>query len=441
MIGVVVSRADSASEHVGEHLLDLVDWTTATDDERPDGEGGGTVYRRPGFELREFDDRHLDLAGVAAVFDDPELVVFASRHAGETGPLLTAHFTGNFGSADLGGDPNTLPRAAPNAQKQVLAALEAHAPDGYETGLEGTHHGPTTVGAPSLFVEVGSDEEQWADPDGARAVARAILDLEGVAPDGDRHLVGFGSGHYVPRPTRIVRETDWAFGHVATDWALAELGDPADHRDVLDQAFRQSAAEYAVVVDDHPDLVAVVEDLGYRVVGETWVRETDGVPLSLVEVLEGDLSTVDDGLRFGRPARGYRGEYVVSSLPDDLLEEAHGIDADAMLAAVAETALAFETHEAGNRVGGMAAFPDPTARDDLVDRLVAVLAEKYDAVERHAGQVVAHETAFDPEKAATLGIPEGPAFGKLARGEAVTVRGETIDPETVSTERTLTFEG
>jgi len=26
MLAIVVSRADSASEHVGEHLLDLADW-------------------------------------------------------------------------------------------------------------------------------------------------------------------------------------------------------------------------------------------------------------------------------------------------------------------------------------------------------------------------------------------------------------------------------
>jgi D-aminoacyl-tRNA deacylase len=53
--------------------------------------------------------------------------------------------------------------------------------------------------------------------------------------------------------------------------------------------------------------------------------------------------------------------------------------------------------------------------------------------------VVARETAFDPDLAATLGVPEGPAFGRLADGKSVEVDGETIAPETVSRERTDRF--
>jgi hypothetical protein len=53
-----------------------------------------------------------------------------------------------------------------------VSALEEHAPEGYETGIECTHHGPSAVGVPSLFVEVGSDEPQWKDETAARAVAR-----------------------------------------------------------------------------------------------------------------------------------------------------------------------------------------------------------------------------------------------------------------------------
>src|SRR6056297_2219923 len=180
MLGIVVSRADSASEHVGDHLLDLADWSLETDETRADADGGGTVYRTDGIELREFDDLHLHLDGVGSVFDaDLELLVFASRHSGETGPLLTAHHTGNFGPADHGGEPNALARACPNAHDAVLDALREHAPEGYEVGMECTHHGPSTVGVPSMFVEVGSAEPQWEDETACRAVAEAILDLRG----------------------------------------------------------------------------------------------------------------------------------------------------------------------------------------------------------------------------------------------------------------------
>jgi D-aminoacyl-tRNA deacylase len=190
VIGIACSRADSAATHVCEHLLDQRSWASETDDERPAAEGGGTVHRHEDFALRTFEELHLRLETVADAFEtDPAFVVFPSRHSGETGPLLTAHFTGNFGPADHGGDPNALARACPNAHSRVLAALDEAAPPDYAVGTECTHHGPSAVGAPAMFVEVGSDREQWADPAAAAAVARAILSMDGVDPDrgpGDR---------------------------------------------------------------------------------------------------------------------------------------------------------------------------------------------------------------------------------------------------------------
>jgi D-aminoacyl-tRNA deacylase len=447
MLAIVVSRADTASAHIGEHLLELVDWTEREDESRPDGEGGGTVYRTDGAELREFDALHLELADAAAAFDDPDLLVFASRHAGDTGPLLTAHHTGNLGPAEYGGADRSLARACPHAHRRALAALDDHAPEDYDVGMECTHHGPTSVGVPSMFVEVGSAEEQWQDPAAAHAVASAILDLEGVAPDAPpedgtrRHLVGLGGGHYAPRFERVIRETDWAVGHVAADWGLDELGDPRENRAVVDALFTESAASRALFEGDHPDLEAAIADLGYDVVGETWVRETVGVDLSLVERLEAALGTVDAGLRLGEPATDCEGdcEFHVVSLPDELLAEAQGIDAEAAREAVERHAIAFETDQNGTRAAGRAAVLDRESYDRLVDGLAAALQERYDVVEREGDAVHVSERAFDPEKAHTLGVPEGPKFGRLSAGEPVDVDGETIPPEAVRVERDRTF--
>jgi D-aminoacyl-tRNA deacylase len=441
VIAVVVSRADSASTHVGEHLLDLADWEVHDDPTRPDADGGGRVHRTDGFELRPFDALHLEIEGAADAFDDPDLLVFASRHSGETGPLLTAHFTGNFGPAEFGGEDARLARACPNALARLLEAFDDHVPAGYEVGMECTHHGPSAVGVPSMFVELGSGEDQWNDPGAARAVARSILDLRGVGPHRDRQLVGFGGGHYVPRFSRIVRETDWAVGHVAADWSLEAMGNPVDERDTLRQAFEASRAEHAVLDGNYPDLRATVEDLGYRVVSETWVRETDGVPLSLVEACEQALCPVDDGLRFGNPAEDPEvgNDFVVVSLPDELLAEAATIDADRTSEIANRHLVAYETRENGTRVAGRAAVADEATRENLVDDLVTLLAERYDAVEREGGAVVVRETAFDPSKAAELGVPEGPEFGRLADGEPVTVDGETVEPSAVHSERTKRF--
>jgi len=454
MLAIVVSRADSASEHIGDHLLDLVDWSERHDESRPDGAGGGTVYRRAGMELRIFDPIHLDLDGVADAFGtvesgperDPDLLVFASRHAGETGPLLTAHHTGNFGPAEFGGADGALARACPNAQRAVFEALDEHVPEGYDVGMECTHHGPSDVGVPSMFVEVGSDEPQWGDPAAAGAVAQAILTLDGVdadAPrenDARRHLVGFGGGHYVPRFERVVRETDWAIGHVGADWALDAMGDPREHHDVIEQAFEESAAEYALLEAERPALREAIEELGYRVVDETWVRETSEVPLGLVVRAEKAIASIDDGLRFGDRARGYDGEFVVESLGAELLARASGIDRDATRETVAETALAFDTEQNGTEVVGPFAVAESGDRDTIVDGLADVLAQSYDTVAREGDVVVARETAFDPSLARERGVPEGPNFGRLSAGQSVEVDGEVVEPAAVTRERRDEFQ-
>jgi len=440
VIGIVVSRADAASEHIGDWLLELEPWTESVDEDRPDERGGGTVYWTDGFELRTFEEWHLHLEGVAGAFDDPDLLLFASRHSGETGPLLTAHFTGNFGPAEFGGEDRSLARACPGALDRVLAALEDHAPDGYEVGAECTHHGPSQVGAPSMFVEVGSDRPQWEDPAAARAVARAMLELRGAEPDSDRTIVGFGGGHYVPRYARILRETPWAVGHVGADWALEAMGDPAENREVLAEAFERSDATRAVIDGERPALESVLEDLGYRVVSETWVREVGSRPLDLVGAVEERLGSVEEGVRFGSVVPEDPEGFVVRAFPGALLSEAQGIDAAAAMDAVADDAVAFETTEGATRAAGSVALDDEGAMDRLVEDLAGILRDTYDEVTVEDDAVTVIETAFDPSLATDLGVPEGPAFGELSAGRSVEVDGDTVDPADVHVERTHRFE-
>jgi D-aminoacyl-tRNA deacylase len=311
-------------------------------------------------------------------------------------------------------------------------------------------------------VEVGSGPDQWADPDAARAVARAILDLRGVAPDrqpegatgderadGDagpaadadrRHLVGVGGGHYAPRFERVLRETDWAVGHVAADWGLEAVDGSGDLPGVLGEALAESRAAYALVEGDRPGVREAVEAAGGRVVSETWVRETDGLPLPFVRTVESAVAGVEAGLRFGEPAAGYGGGFVVVDLPGEILDEARGIDREATLALFRERTLAFVTDQDGSRPTGPAVLRAAGAYRSLVDGLLDVLRERYDTVEREGGAggdgaVLVRETAFDPEKARTLGVPEGPAFGRLADGQPVEVDGNSIPPEAVREER------
>ena len=484
MLAIVVSSADEASEHIGEHLLSSAPWESRQDGARPDGAGGSEYHVLPAgatpgvgaedtargaerVELRTFEELHLHLDGVAEAFgnagaggdaesegdeETPALLAFASRHSGETGPLLTAHFTGNLGPAEYGGEPNAVAASAPGALSRVVSALDEYAPAEYEVGIECTHHGPSRVGCPSLFVEVGSDEPQWRDPEAARAAARSILALRGVDPASDRTVVGLGGGHYAPRFERVLRETAWDVGHVGADWGLDDVdAGSAEGRAVLRALFERSGAERAMVDGDgQDDLRAAVADLGYEVVRESWLRAVDDRPLSVVERVENSLGRVADGVALGGRVTE---AFTVVDLPGDLVSEARGIDPGATWDAVERVAVAFRTVEGGSRVGERAALPldggdgDGTGGpgtasetyDAVVDALADVLREKYETVERRAGVVAATRSAFDPAAAREAGVPEGPAFGRLANGEAVEVDGERVTPAEVQREEHREF--
>ena len=73
---------------------------------------------------------------------------------------------------------------------------------------------------PTLFVEIGSDENEWTRKRPGKVIAASILDLlnsyhcEGDMPKDIPVIVGIGGGHYAPRFTDIVLEKKVAFGHM-----------------------------------------------------------------------------------------------------------------------------------------------------------------------------------------------------------------------------------
>ncbi|MCG7854406.1 MAG: D-tyrosyl-tRNA(Tyr) deacylase, partial [Methanoregulaceae archaeon] len=143
---------------------------------------------------------------------DADLILFLSRHSSINPiPVLTVHVTGNTGPAELGGMPSSLASAAPEWMHVILCHLSSHAPAGYRVSYEVTHHGPTELETPSLFVEIGSTEKEWHDPLAGEAVAQSVLSAK---PGVTINLLGIGGTHYARRETEIALGTRAAFGHI-----------------------------------------------------------------------------------------------------------------------------------------------------------------------------------------------------------------------------------
>ena len=167
--------------------------------------------------------KHVDTEGIYTETIDvgirPDVVIFASRHRSERNePALTVHWAGNPTSrADLGGKPKSLSPTDPARLRRALLALDSARERmklNYAVTLEATHHGPTELGIPTLFVEVGSTEREWNDKAAAAAAAEAIWAAATPDEANSKTAIGFGGGHYCNKQARAVRQDGYAFSHI-----------------------------------------------------------------------------------------------------------------------------------------------------------------------------------------------------------------------------------
>ncbi|MEX2680153.1 MAG: D-aminoacyl-tRNA deacylase [Candidatus Sigynarchaeota archaeon] len=207
---------------------------------------------------------------------DPLAYIFASRHRSETArPSLLAHVTGNWGDqADLGGEPRRVCKASGAllrlAYRGLLRQKVQHAAEleKFAVDLEVTHHGPTNLQAPLVFVELGSDEVNWRDVAGARAVARVIIELlesiEAASFDlgklaGNLAGVGMGFGglHYAQSFERVMAgDSRAALAHIVPKHAIASLT-----RDSIELAMKNTVEGVSWFVLDWKGLNAEQKDV------------------------------------------------------------------------------------------------------------------------------------------------------------------------------------
>jgi D-aminoacyl-tRNA deacylase len=205
---VVASKLDRAAQNISTELRQ---WK-AFQEFSKDMYSSGEVFLK-----------HVDTEGIYTDTVDvgfrPDVVIFASRHVSESNEsALTVHWAGNPTSrAELGGKPRSLPPTDPARLRRALLALDLARERlklNYAVTLEATHHGPTELGVPTLFVEVGSTEREWNDKTAGLAAAEAIWAAATSEPTNCRTAVGFGGGHYCNKQSNAVRRDGYAFGHL-----------------------------------------------------------------------------------------------------------------------------------------------------------------------------------------------------------------------------------
>lgn len=451
-IVIVCSTVDPASQNIKEHLLKLRDWVEMS---VPDGifDNLSMVYRSGNFHIVEVTEHHVYQDGIDRKIKEAglpcELLIFASKHKSADGRrLLTAHFTGNPGSADFGGYPGELSKAAPFALRCLLRNMaELSEGIGFDVSMESTHHGPSDLDVPSVYAEIGSSEVEWGNRDAGDVVARAILS---VRPGSCPVALGFGGGHYAARQSGIVLGSDVSFGHNFPNYQLQFVDG-----DMFRKAVERSGADLvycdrkAMSSDEKKLINELADELGLEVLRESDIKEMEGVCWDVFRVFWHKVR--DEGLsgRVKVPV-GMKGklsenacdifEFDVSNVvtvvvDNELLKLVRSVDVGGVKKLLNMSNVVYSERDDATVSNHFYTFWKRDAEDFLtfiLDECIKILKGRYDTEYVFEENVlyISYER-FSPELARKWGVPSGPMFGKLAKGQSVMIEGNTIRPEMV----------
>jgi len=186
---------------------------------------------------------------------DPRRLIFLSRHSSASRTLsLLIHFTGNWtNEAKYGGKPSSLGISDPilgkiifnSLSKTVIQENMEHIP----ISLEATHHGPSELDKPLVFVEIGSDLDAWKNK--KLGYLWAITLIESIKKLLDQKYgnyvtaIGFGGPHYVPNFTEIERKTRIAMSHIAPKYVIDDID-----KQIVSQAITRSETDTKLAIID-----------------------------------------------------------------------------------------------------------------------------------------------------------------------------------------------
>ena len=149
--------------------------------------------------------------------------IFLSKHAAESGSLsLTCHSTGNFSEARFGGNDRQIAIPHPYVQKEYLQTLWKNKSNflDFQITIESTHHGPTALTKPTIFIEIGTTEKQWTNVSLCNSVAGLVHNILTKNIKISPVAICFGGTHYPEKFNKVLLEGKFALGTVVPKHAL-----------------------------------------------------------------------------------------------------------------------------------------------------------------------------------------------------------------------------
>jgi D-aminoacyl-tRNA deacylase len=180
------------------------------------------VFEKDNYQLINIKKSIIDLDYLNDFFS-PEVYIIASTHRSEKPhKTLTCHVPGNYNENKLGGNAREIAIAPALFLRSALLELKTHKQEPgkeFDICFEVTHHGPSKMNAPILFVEVGSQETEWNDIEACRTAGQAML----TEPKNIPTAIAFGSSHYASNFSKDYVLEQFAIGHICPKYAVENI--------------------------------------------------------------------------------------------------------------------------------------------------------------------------------------------------------------------------
>ena len=441
-VTIICSEVDDASKNIARHLLKRVPWARGS--EVP------AEWTYGNFQLVMVEDKLIDQEALDQSLST-DLLLFASRHQSQTqeGPVFSAHFTGDVCGPTQKGSSGVLTRAAPRALKLIVEALTNLS--NVKVLVEATHHGPSAIETPSLFVEIGSTKTEWNNEALGDTVAQALLGLESRSLDIPcPTAVGFGGPHYAPRHADVLLRSDICFGHIFAAYQLECLT-----REIIREAFEKSQAQFAYfdrkhMGSDRTRIESTVHSLGFEVLRLADIqgrRDLSWKPYLQIkralraQGLLAETETINvsaslrDALNAQTPPED-RIELTPLALNPSIVKRAQAVDEEALLKQFEIEKIVYLERKDGT-ISAILVPPERDAQkiqDEMLNGCVEILKKRYQIeYSQQKSKLYISERKFNPRLARSLGVTQGPLYAKLARGESITIGSRIIKPEDVFT--------
>ncbi|MEM3610017.1 MAG: D-aminoacyl-tRNA deacylase, partial [Candidatus Anstonellales archaeon] len=192
-----------------------------------------------------------------------DFIVVPSKHKSESKyPCLTAHFPGNpcdVSNSEMGGESKKLNKGfATLMQKYVYNLFHEVTKEKLEIDvvIEQDHHGPT-INLPIMFIEIGSEEENWKNESYGKVIASALLKTlkeigsKSESYKSEKSYIAIGNTHYPKKFTEMLLNQEYKFSHVFSKYTINCID-----KNLLHQAIEKSIEKIQGFVIDKKSLKA-----------------------------------------------------------------------------------------------------------------------------------------------------------------------------------------